>query len=104
MTGSSRRFEVAVQDDPRAPHEVEQTKMALAGSVRSRRSQDRYARDLFHREAAKMLRRVIALAAAQAARAAWAWFDLAKVLEWLASPRMRSLAVRFPRLSSVLGG
>lgn len=78
--------EAAIQNDPKALHEFAQTKIGLTAGIHSRRPQDRYARDRLNREAAEVLRRVIALAPEQPTRAARAWFDLAMVLAGLREP------------------
>lgn len=71
-----------VLDDPRATHELAQTKMALAEQLRaSRRRQDREARSDLLREAEALLRRVLETYTSTT-RSAWAWFDLAQVLRW----------------------
>jgi ATP-dependent DNA helicase RecG len=75
-----------VQGDPKALHEFAQTKIKLASTIRRRRPGDAAAKKRLNREAADLLRRVIALASDQPARLAWAWFDLARVMAWLGEP------------------
>jgi ATP-dependent DNA helicase RecG len=75
-------IEEAIQRDPKALHEFAQTKLAIARGLR--RAPDVKRR--LNEEAAALLRRVIALAADQPTRAAWAWFDLARTLAWLRAP------------------
>jgi ATP-dependent DNA helicase RecG len=79
----------AVQSDSRALLEFAQTKARLAGKLSGRRSKpsehDRDARLRLLREAREMLRRVLQLDA-PAARHAWAWFELGRVLRWLGEP------------------
>ncbi len=75
----------AIQDDPRALHEWAQVKMQLAGRIRVMGTRDSDARGQLNREAAELIRRVIPLAPTPV-RAAWAWFDLARVLHWLRMP------------------
>jgi len=86
-----QRFESAgdaVQSDARALLEHAQTKVRLAEDVSGRRKATRYDRDARLRllgEAREMLRRVLQMDA-PAARHAWAWFELGRVLGWLGEP------------------
>jgi len=80
-----------IQNDPKALHEYAQTKMRLTGKSRSnakRRSKapGRDVRRKLNLEAAEILRSVISLAADWPTRAAWAWYDLARVMAWLEEP------------------
>jgi ATP-dependent DNA helicase RecG len=75
-----------IQNDPKALHELAQTKLKIAGRIRSGRPHDRDAKLRLDREAAEILRRVISLATGQPTRSAWAWFDLARTLAWLGEP------------------
>ncbi len=86
--GAHRIFasmERAIADDPRAIHEFAQTKMQIARGLGKSKS-ERDVKQRLHREAAGLLRRVVALAADQPTRAAWAWFDLAQTMVRLGEP------------------
>lgn len=74
----------SIQDDPKALHEFAQTKNRIAGNVKLEIG--RSAKKTLNREAATILRRVISLSNEQPLRAAWAWFDLARTLQWLREP------------------
>ncbi|MFH1741633.1 MAG: RNA-binding domain-containing protein [bacterium] len=81
--GAHRLFAEAYSVNPDVPkiiHEFAQTKINLAGKGRSPSVKKR-----LDREAAELLRRAIQLSD-DAAREAWCWFDLARVLDWLRSP------------------
>lgn len=78
----------AVQADPRALLEHAQTKVRLAAEVNRKRKAtryDRHARVRLLGEAREMLRRVLQMDA-PAARHAWAWFELGRVLDELGEP------------------
>lgn len=74
----------AVQGDPRALLEFAQTKIELASAAHRQRQHDTNRR--FLREARTLLERVLQLDASPA-RHAWAWRELARVLDWLRAPR-----------------
>lgn len=74
----------AIQNDPKALHEFAQTKNRIAATLR--RTADRPAKKKLNQEAAMILRRVLSLSNDQPQRAAWAWFDLARTLQWLGEP------------------
>jgi ATP-dependent DNA helicase RecG len=76
----------SIRNNPKALHEYAQTKMKLASKIRIRGSADRETRRRLNREAEELLRRVLSLAAEQPTRAAWAWFDLARVMARLKEP------------------
>lgn len=86
--GAHRVFtsvESDIQRDPKALHEFAQTKLKIARGL-GRSSDAPQVKRKLYQEAAAILRRVIALAGDQPTRAAWAWFDLAKTLDWLRAP------------------
>lgn len=76
----------AIQGDARAQHEFAQTKMRLAQKARDNRQRSWQAvnRRLLL-EARNLLERVVQMDAS-ATRHAWAWRDLARVLNWLRQP------------------
>lgn len=69
-----------IKDNPKAIHEYAQTKIKLAQLTRN----DSNTRRRLNRESAELLRRTIQLSDDNT-RSAWAWFDLARVLNWLGS-------------------
>ena len=71
-----------VKDDPKAAHEFAQTKLKLAGSIHSQRSQDQQARRKLNQEARELLHQAILLAESDLRRG-WAWCDLAHCLTHL---------------------
>ena len=76
----------AVQLDARALHEFAQTKMRLAqDAMRERRRSWRAVNQRLLVEARQLLERVLQMNAS-ATRRAWAWRDLARVLNWLSLP------------------
>jgi len=72
-------------DDPKLIHEFAQTKIRLAKNLSSS-GKTAAAKIRLNREAAELLRRAIQLSM-DPVRQAWCWFDLAKTLSWLNSPR-----------------
>jgi ATP-dependent DNA helicase RecG len=76
-------IESSIQNDPKALHEYAQTKNRIAASLKGPTAPT--TRKNLNREAAAILRRVVALSADQPLRAAWAWFDLARTLQWAGS-------------------
>lgn len=74
----------SIQNDPKALHEYAQTKNRIAGTLKT--SADRAAKKNLNQDAATILRRVLSLSNDQPLRAAWAWFDLARTLQWLGEP------------------
>ena len=81
-----RYFELAgdaAHADPRALLEFAQTKLWLAGEANRTGNQDSNRRLL--REARTLLERVIRLDASPT-RHAWAWYELARTLQWLRAP------------------
>jgi ATP-dependent DNA helicase RecG len=77
-----------LQHDARALHEFAQVKLLLAKKKRKSRPKphEKAARTALLREATDSLERVIALAAGQKTRLAWAWFDLARTRALLGLP------------------
>ena len=76
----------AVQTDARALHEFAQTKMRLAQeAMRSRQRSWQAVNRRLLIEARQLLERVLQMDAANT-RHAWAWRDLARVLDWLRLP------------------
>jgi len=71
-------------DDPKIIHELAQTKIKLAKGLW--RKKDLSVKKKLNREAAELLRRAIQLSKDEV-RTAWCWFDLARVLDWLRSPK-----------------
>ncbi|KKM12096.1 hypothetical protein SY88_05010, partial [Clostridiales bacterium PH28_bin88] len=71
-------------DDPKIVHEFAQTKSGLARGLWRR--EDIETKKRLNREAAELLRRAIQLAD-NPVREAWCWFDLARILDWLRSPK-----------------
>jgi hypothetical protein len=76
-----------IQTDPRALHEWAQTKIALARNIPPADDVAPAAKQQLLRESLDMLARVTELTRDQPVRAAWAWFDIAKVRELLQEPR-----------------
>ena len=71
-------------DDPKIIHELAQTKIKLAKNLWHKK--DLTVKKRLNREAAELLRRAIQLCDDNV-RTAWCWFDLARVLDWLRSPK-----------------
>ena len=87
LEGAQRLFAAIapqLQGDPRALHEWAQTKLALARRIPV---EQEGARRVLLRDALEILARVIELAPDQPTRAAWAWFDTAKIRDELGEPQ-----------------
>ncbi|MFM9962766.1 MAG: RNA-binding domain-containing protein [Planctomycetaceae bacterium] len=76
----------SLQNNAKAVHEFAQTKVGLAKQVKAKGPHVLNTKRRLTREAVELLRRVIQLNE-NATRTAWAWFDLAKALEWLRTPQ-----------------
>jgi ATP-dependent DNA helicase RecG len=76
-----------VFQDVKALHEFAQTKIHLTGELhRSKRFENRQARERLLQEAALHLERVLRMDAPPT-RHAWAWYDLGRVRGWMKRPR-----------------
>ncbi len=76
-----------IKNDPKALHEFAQTKMKLAASPQTKRTE---IRKRLNREAVELLRRAIQLTDDHV-RKAWCLFDLARNLVWLRTPETEIL-------------
>lgn len=79
-----------ILQDVRALHEFAQTKLNLAGLLRSSRQADQHARQRLQLEAVSLLERVIRLDAPPT-RHAWAWYNLGQAKGWLRRPHSEVL-------------
>jgi len=101
--GAHRLFAEAFSFDPDNPkilQELAQTKNSLAGKLFG--SKNIPVRKRLNQEAAELLRRAIQLTD-DPKREGWCWFDLAKTLDWLRSPRSE-IEAAFLRACSLLPG